>query len=123
MPSASTTITLTVNDQGNTGADPGDTGDGSSEEHSAAQTINITAVNDGPEFLGLELVTNGDFATDLSNWTTTGQVSHSGGMLRFGSGNVVGPHAASQSFGTTAGESYILEFDYRDDGGWNQHYK
>ena len=45
-PSASTTVTFTVNDGGNTGADPGLTGDGSSEEDSASQTINITSVND-----------------------------------------------------------------------------
>ena len=45
-PAASTTLTLLVNDGGNTGTDPLLTGDGSSEEHSAAQTISITAVND-----------------------------------------------------------------------------
>ncbi|MEZ6087261.1 MAG: cadherin-like domain-containing protein [Pirellulaceae bacterium] len=45
-PSASTTLTVTVNDGGNTGTDPGLTGDGSSEVDSASQTINITAVND-----------------------------------------------------------------------------
>ncbi|MEZ6119718.1 MAG: cadherin-like domain-containing protein [Pirellulaceae bacterium] len=47
-PSASTTITLTVNDGGNTGTDPGTTADGTSEEDSASQTINIAAVNDIP---------------------------------------------------------------------------
>ncbi|MCP4936336.1 MAG: LamG domain-containing protein, partial [bacterium] len=47
-PSASTTFTVTVNDAGNTGADPGLTGDGSSEEGTNSQTINITATNDGP---------------------------------------------------------------------------
>ena len=47
-PSASTTITVTVNDGGNTGADPGLTGDASSEQDSASQTINITATNDTP---------------------------------------------------------------------------
>jgi hypothetical protein len=47
-PSANTTITLTVNDQGNTGTDPGISGDGSSEEATANQTINITAMNDAP---------------------------------------------------------------------------
>ncbi|MEZ6087262.1 MAG: cadherin-like domain-containing protein [Pirellulaceae bacterium] len=45
-PPASTTITLTVNDGGNTGVDPGLTADGSSEGDLASQTINITAVND-----------------------------------------------------------------------------
>ncbi|MEL6106198.1 MAG: LamG-like jellyroll fold domain-containing protein [Planctomycetota bacterium] len=47
-PSASTTLTLTVNDGGNTGTDPGLTGDASSEEDSAAQIINISSVNDAP---------------------------------------------------------------------------
>ena len=121
-PSASTTITLTVNDQGNTGSDPGDTGDGSSEEHSAAQTINITAVNDGPELLGPELITNGDFATnDLTGWTTTGQTDFNAGGIRFGEANVAGPHTASQTIATLAGETYLLTFDYRDGrGDFNQ---
>ena len=51
-PASSTTITVTVNDGGNTGADPGLTGDGSSEEDSAAQTINLTAINDDPTNAG-----------------------------------------------------------------------
>ncbi|MEM9827797.1 MAG: Ig-like domain-containing protein, partial [Planctomycetota bacterium] len=51
-PSASTTVTLTVNDGGNTGVDPGLTGDGTSEQNSASQTINVTAVNDAPAIGG-----------------------------------------------------------------------
>ncbi len=47
-PSASTTLTLTVNDAGNTGADPGLSGDGSSEEDSNSVSITLTAVNDAP---------------------------------------------------------------------------
>ena len=47
-PSTATTLTLLVNDGGNTGTDPLLTADGTSEEHSAVQTINITAVNDAP---------------------------------------------------------------------------
>ncbi len=47
-PSSSTTLTLTVNDQGNTGSDPGLTGDGTSEQSSLVHTINLTAVNDAP---------------------------------------------------------------------------
>ena len=47
-PSASTTLTVTVNDQGNTGTDPGLTGDALSEEGSNNVVINITAVNDAP---------------------------------------------------------------------------
>ena len=49
-PSASTTLTVTVNDGGNTGVDPGLTGDATSEEGTNSQIINITAVNDAPTF-------------------------------------------------------------------------
>lgn len=41
-------VTLTVNDQGNTGSDPGLTGTDTSEEGSGTLTVNITAVNDAP---------------------------------------------------------------------------
>lgn len=47
-PSASTTLTVTVNDGGNTGADPGLTGDATSEEDSKSVTINLAATNDAP---------------------------------------------------------------------------
>ena len=43
---------MTVNDGGNTGADPGMTGDSSSEQDFATQTINITATNDDPTNAG-----------------------------------------------------------------------
>ena len=48
LPSATTTFTVTVNDNGNSGLDPGLTADPASEEASASQTINIIAVNDAP---------------------------------------------------------------------------
>ena len=51
-PSASTTLTVTVNDQGNTGADPGLTGTGTTEEGSNSVTINLSAVNDDPTNVG-----------------------------------------------------------------------
>ncbi|MEQ1844746.1 MAG: DUF4347 domain-containing protein, partial [Nitrospira sp.] len=51
-PSASTTLTVTVNDQGNTGADPGLTGTGTTEEGSNSVTINLSAVNDNPTNVG-----------------------------------------------------------------------
>lgn len=47
-PSASTTLTLLVNDNGNTGTDPGLTGTASNEQASITATINIAAVNDAP---------------------------------------------------------------------------
>lgn len=58
-PSTSTTVTVTVNDGGNTGVDPGVSGDGASEEHSATQTINLIAVNDDP-------VNSGSLPVDLT---------------------------------------------------------
>ncbi len=63
-PSSNTTLTVTVNDQGNTGSDPGLTGDGNSEEGSNSITINIASVNDAP-------VANDDSATVFENGTVT----------------------------------------------------
>lgn len=48
FPAANTTFTVTVNDKGNTGTDPGLTGDGTSEEGTNNVTINITSINDAP---------------------------------------------------------------------------
>jgi VCBS repeat-containing protein len=48
----SDTLTVTTNDQGNTGADPGNTGDATSEQDSDTVTINITAINDAPTVSG-----------------------------------------------------------------------
>ena len=47
-PSASTIFTVTVNDEGNSGNDPGLTGDATSEEGTNSVTINIAAMNDAP---------------------------------------------------------------------------
>ncbi|MEZ6035657.1 MAG: hypothetical protein R3C17_21375 [Planctomycetaceae bacterium] len=113
-PSASTTITLTVNDQGNTGSDPGLTADATSEEHFASQTINITSVNDAPEFIGPNLITNGTFDTNLTGWSTTGTVTAGSGRATFGTGGNAGPHTLSQTIATNVGDVYVLEFDYRD---------
>jgi len=54
--------------------------------------IIINAVNDAPEFVKPELISNGDLNTDLSGWTTTGTVDQTAGSLRFGGGDAVGPH-------------------------------
>ncbi|EMI15277.1 Cadherin domain protein [Rhodopirellula maiorica SM1] len=84
-PSASTTITVTVNDGGNTGSDPGLTGDGSSEEDSASQTINITATNDDPTNPGglpSDIAVTEDVSSnvDLSQINLS-DVDHGGGNL------------------------------------------
>ena len=34
-----------------------------------------------------------------------------------GGGNAPGPHSLAQTISTIAGETYVLEFDYRDDNG------
>ena len=47
-PGSSTPLTITLNDQGNTGSDPGLSGDGTSEESSASIQIDMTPVNDVP---------------------------------------------------------------------------
>lgn len=52
VPSASTNLTVTVNDQGNTGSDPGLTGTGTTEEGTNSVTINVSAVNDDPTNVG-----------------------------------------------------------------------
>ncbi len=80
-----------------------------------ASVVTIAAVNDQPDMIGQELIDNGTFDTDISGWTTTGQVEHESGELRFGSANSSGPHTASQTLTTEAGETYRLTFDYRDD--------
>ncbi|MGD1984053.1 MAG: DUF2341 domain-containing protein, partial [Chromatiaceae bacterium] len=50
-PSASTTLSVTVDDGGDTGADPGDSGTPTSESGSNSVTINIVATND-PAIIG-----------------------------------------------------------------------
>ena len=77
--------------------------------------VTMSGVNDAPEFVGPELITNGTFDSDLSGWTTTGSVINLGpGELNFGGGDVAGPHTASQIIATEAGQTYRLTFDYRD---------
>ena len=120
-PSASTTITLTVNDGGNTGTDPGLTGDGSSEQDSASQTINIEEFNDDPTNAGslptditvvedvasnvdLSAVDFSDVDAAGSNLTVTLSTSTGGQLSASSSGGVVvgGTPGAMTFTGTVA---------------------
>ncbi len=76
--------------------------------------ITVNNVNDAPRILGSELITNGDFTTNLSGWTTSGSVAASSGRANFGLSNLVGPHSISQTISTVAGQTYQLAFDYLD---------
>ncbi len=84
----------------------------SSATDTAAITVNN--VNDAPRILGDELITNGDFTTNLSGWTTSGSVAAASGRANFGLSNLVGPHSISQTISTVAGQTYQLSFDYLD---------
>ncbi|MCP4334619.1 MAG: DUF642 domain-containing protein, partial [Gammaproteobacteria bacterium] len=92
--------------------------DGTADSASTyAMTVDVNAANDQPVFHQPELVINGTFDSDISNWATTGTVQGSGdngGSLRFGYSNGVGPHTAQQTIATIAGATYELTFDYKD---------
>jgi hypothetical protein len=83
-PSSNTTLTVTVNDQGNTGSDPGLTGDGSSEEGNNNVTINIASVND-PPVLGNNNLTITEGATVIfdSSMLSATDVDNPDGGLTF----------------------------------------
>ncbi|MCP3938389.1 MAG: hypothetical protein GY708_23830, partial [Actinomycetia bacterium] len=127
-PSTSTTFTVTVNDAGNTGTDPGLTGDGSSEEGTNSQTINLTAMNDAPvvnapgsalaatEQVGLSIEGAGFSVSDVdeagSGATATLSVGEGaitvvigGRGLTIGSGNATGTVVGS---GTVAQTNSLL---------------
>jgi hypothetical protein len=87
-PSANTTFTVTVNDQGNTGSDPGLSGDGTSEEGTNSVTINFTATNDDPSDAG-------SLPTDIA---VTEDVSSN---VDFSSINLADPDAAVGSLTVT----------------------
>ena len=74
-PSTSTTFTTLVNDSGNTGSDPGLTGDATSEEGSAARLINITPVNDSPSISLSPVVTSLNEDADTSNPTVVATIN------------------------------------------------
>ncbi|MCA9128695.1 MAG: cadherin-like domain-containing protein, partial [Planctomycetales bacterium] len=121
-PVASTTITLTVNDGGNTGADPSLTGDGSSEEDSASQTINITAVNDIPtttpvtlmaiaEDSGVRTITQAEllanaYDLDLDPLTATGL------SINIGLGTLVDNGDGTWGYTSAANDNTAVTFTY-----------
>ncbi|MDA1053413.1 MAG: Ig-like domain-containing protein [Planctomycetota bacterium] len=68
-PAANTTLTVTVNDQGNVGSDPGLSGDGTSEEGLNNVTINIAATNDDPSDAGslpTDIAVTEDVSSDVN---------------------------------------------------------
>jgi D-alanyl-D-alanine carboxypeptidase len=71
------------------------------------------------QLLGVQAFANGSFEQGLAGWTVTGHfdltnwdVSDGSKVLRFNSGDQSPNAVVSQSFATTAGQSYILSFDY-----------
>ncbi|MEM6395020.1 MAG: HYR domain-containing protein [Bacteroidota bacterium] len=89
-----TALTVLVNDNGNTGMDPGISGDGSSEEGMASQTINLTGGDsvdpqiDCPAGAGTEEVTLTfitAFPPQTYNWTIS---EASGGMSQVAQGTI-----------------------------------
>jgi trimeric autotransporter adhesin len=92
---------------------------GSSGNHDA--TVTVSAVNDTPQLLGAELISDGTFTAGIGAWTNSAGVTYGAGALRFGEFNHVGPHASSQTITTVAGQTYRLAFDYGDDSPlWDQ---
>ena len=105
------TITVVVNDNGNTGTGGGD------DQTLGAVNVNITAVNDAPTLVQPDLICNGTFDSNIIGFTTTGAVrrfSGGDGSLEFGAADAVGPHTAAQTIATLSGTTYTLTFDYRD---------
>ncbi|EMI46059.1 LamG-like jellyroll fold domain-containing protein [Rhodopirellula sp. SWK7] len=95
--------------------DDGGTANSGSNIDPVANTItfDVTAVNDSSEFLASDVITNGDFATDLSDWTVADNTDWDSGSVRFGQ---VGGNNGSltQTFTTTIGQTYYLTFEYGD---------
>ena len=92
-PSASTTLTLSINDQGNTG--------GGALTASATATIDITAVNDAPTISGLAITSSslGFSITDVDNsvFRIIGDFASSYGYIDLGPNAAITPAAWGQS--------------------------
>jgi hypothetical protein len=81
-------------------------------------TFEIVELCDTNIVVSGNLVTNGDFVTNSSNWILTGNVAHGSdngpdalpGVLVFNSADAIPNGVASQAIGTTAGIPYLLTF-------------
>ena len=90
-------LTITTNDNGNTGADPGLTGDANSEEDTDTVAITITPVNDAPTGSGAIYTftaTEGDAATGTASVATVfGSNFSDAADLQASAGNPTGSNA------------------------------
>ncbi|MCH9674709.1 MAG: DUF4347 domain-containing protein, partial [Gammaproteobacteria bacterium] len=111
-PPASVQLDWTFDD-GNTGSQ----GTGGALQALGSTTVSITASNNAPVINSTpNLLTNGDLSTgDLTGWNTTGTVDVVGEQMRFGTGDTVAPHTASQTFTTEIGKTYIVTLQHGDD--------
>ncbi|MEM8910529.1 MAG: LamG-like jellyroll fold domain-containing protein, partial [Planctomycetota bacterium] len=76
---------------------------------------NSNGVDDAYE--SAELITNGDFTTDLSSWTTTGTVAVSSNRAVFNSGESTSYGDIRQTIATEIGKTYYLSYDIDVVGG------
>ncbi|QDS92976.1 Cadherin domain protein [Roseimaritima multifibrata] len=84
-PATSTLISVTVNDHGNSGSDPGTTGDANSEVGINEQTIQIMAINDAPFNSGTlpaNVVVTEDVKSNIDlSGVQIADVDHANGLL------------------------------------------
>ncbi len=73
-------------------------------------SLTVTAANDAPVFLGTNLISNGTFDTDLSDWTVTGTLEWTSGIVR----SSVNGSSLSQTISTVPGQTYVVKFDFHD---------
>jgi hypothetical protein len=84
-----------------------------------AETLTVPAANlpwPSPVVIGEELVTNGTFDTDVSGWsdatsTGTGSISWNSGAMQLNSDGTSNRARGAQSFSTTVGATYVLQYD------------
>jgi len=82
---------------------------------SASQNFSIAVSNsnDAPQIVEVTGPTNGGFDSDLSGWSSSGNIDWANGEVRFGQvGGAAG--VISQTLTTQVGETYFLAFDFGD---------